>query len=42
MNTVAQNSLNKIPEVTLYFWGIKILATTAGETGLEFLIAGKL
>ncbi len=25
--------LNKVPEVTLYFWIIKILATTVGETG---------
>lgn len=26
-------SLNKVPEVTLIFWIIKILATTLGETG---------
>ncbi|HYM35121.1 MAG TPA: hypothetical protein VET48_06955 [Steroidobacteraceae bacterium] len=25
--------LNKVPEVTLIFWGIKIIATTLGETG---------
>ena len=25
--------LNKVPEVTLYFWIIKILCTTVGETG---------
>jgi len=25
--------LNKVPEITLYFWIIKILATTLGETG---------
>src|SRR6476619_3474660 len=25
--------LNKVPAVTLGFWGIKILATTLGETG---------
>ena len=24
--------LNKVPEVTLYFWVIKILCTTVGET----------
>ncbi len=28
--------LNKVPEVTLYFWIIKILATTVGETGADF------
>ncbi len=29
--------LNKVPEVTLYFWAIKILATTVGETAADFL-----
>lgn len=29
--------LNKIPEITLYFWIIKILCTTVGETGADFL-----
>lgn len=29
--------LNKVPEVTLYFWIIKIMATTVGETGADFL-----
>ena len=24
--------LNKVPEVTFYFWVIKIMATTVGET----------
>jgi hypothetical protein len=34
MNEVwKQNSLNKVPEVTLGFWIIKIAATTLGETG---------
>lgn len=28
--------LNKVPEVTLYFWIIKILATTVGETAADF------
>jgi uncharacterized membrane-anchored protein len=27
------NSTNKVPEVTLVFWAIKIVATTLGETG---------
>lgn len=30
--------LNKVPEVTIYFWIIKIMATTVGETGADFLI----
>ncbi len=29
--------LNKVPQVTLYFWVIKILATTVGETFADFL-----
>lgn len=29
--------LNKVPEITLYFWVIKILATTVGETTADFL-----
>jgi uncharacterized membrane-anchored protein len=29
--------LNKVPEVTAYFWIIKVLATTVGETGADFL-----
>ena len=29
--------LNKVPEVTLYFWIIKIMATTVGETAADFL-----
>jgi uncharacterized membrane-anchored protein len=34
----ARAMLNKVPEVTLYFWIIKILATTVGETAADFLI----
>jgi uncharacterized membrane-anchored protein len=29
--------LNRVPEVTIYFWIIKILATTVGETAADFL-----
>ena len=29
--------LNKVPEVTLYFWVIKILCTTVGETVADYL-----
>ena len=28
---------NKVPEVTLIFWTIKILSTTVGETGADYL-----
>lgn len=33
----AQDMLNKVPEVTLAFWGIKIMSTTVGETGADYL-----
>ncbi|MFZ1072365.1 MAG: hypothetical protein WAO21_02910 [Verrucomicrobiia bacterium] len=33
MNTEKEDILSKVPEVTLIFWIIKILATTLGETG---------
>jgi uncharacterized membrane-anchored protein len=29
--------LNKVPEVTLYFWLIKIMCTTVGETAADYL-----
>lgn len=29
--------LNKVPQVTIFFWIIKILATTVGETAADFL-----
>ncbi|MGH8049113.1 MAG: COG4705 family protein [Arenimonas sp.] len=32
-STDKQSMLGKVPELTLLFWGIKILATTLGETG---------
>ena len=28
---------NKVPEVTVYFWIIKVLATTVGETAADLL-----
>jgi uncharacterized membrane-anchored protein len=46
MNSLAQpiieasslrRMLNKVPEVTLYFWIIKILCTTVGETAADYL-----
>ena len=33
----AQAMLNKVPAVTLIFWIIKILSTTVGETGADYL-----
>jgi uncharacterized membrane-anchored protein len=32
-----QESSNKVPEVTLAFWIVKVAATTLGETGGDFL-----
>jgi uncharacterized membrane-anchored protein len=29
--------LNKVPQVTLTFWAIKIMSTTVGETGADYL-----
>ena len=29
--------LNKVPEITIWFWIIKIMATTVGETAADFL-----
>lgn len=29
--------LNKVPQITLYFWAIKVLCTTVGETAADFL-----
>ena len=34
---VAKTMLSKVPEVTVYFWVIKILCTTVGETAADFL-----
>jgi uncharacterized membrane-anchored protein len=35
--SAARTMLNKVPEVTIFFWIIKILATTVGETAADFL-----
>lgn len=35
--TPARQMLNKVPEVTAAFWLIKIMATTVGETGADYL-----
>lgn len=36
-NNNTQQILSKVPEVTILFWVIKILATTVGETAADFL-----
>jgi uncharacterized membrane-anchored protein len=33
MNNITKHTLSKVPEVTLIFWIMKIVATTLGETG---------
>src|SRR3954453_1500016 len=35
--TLVRQMLNKVPEVTLYFWVIKIMCTTVGETAADYL-----
>ncbi len=34
---LGRQMLNKVPEITLYFWVIKVLCTTVGETFADFL-----
>ena len=36
-NEITESAMTKVPEVTLVFWIIKILATTLGETGGDAL-----
>jgi len=35
--SLGRRMLNKVPEVTLYFWLIKIMCTTVGETAADYL-----
>jgi uncharacterized membrane-anchored protein len=35
--STGRQMLNKVPEVTAFFWIIKVLATTVGETAADFL-----
>jgi len=37
VSSIARTMLNKVPEVTLYFWIVKVLCTTVGETAADFL-----
>lgn len=35
--SMGRKMLNKVPEITLYFWVIKVLCTTVGETAADYL-----
>ncbi|MEO5595781.1 MAG: hypothetical protein ABIQ97_01355 [Lysobacteraceae bacterium] len=35
--SLGRQMLNKVPAITLYFWIIKVLCTTVGETAADFL-----
>src|SRR3954470_2890856 len=35
--SLGRTMLNKVPEVTLFFWVIKIMCTTIGETAADYL-----
>src|SRR4051794_12190621 len=35
--SLRRTMLNKVPEVTLFFWVIKIMCTTVGETAADYL-----
>jgi uncharacterized membrane-anchored protein len=37
LKNTSNQLLNKVPEVTLFFWVIKVLCTTVGETFADFL-----
>ena len=37
MEEPMRQMLNKVPEITIFFWVIKILCTTVGETAADFL-----
>src|SRR3954453_9378569 len=37
IGTGARRMLNKVPEVTIYFWIIKILCTTVGESFADYI-----
>src|SRR4051795_3233615 len=35
--STGRRMLNKVPEVTIFFWVIKIMCTTVGETAADYL-----
>lgn len=37
VSQIGSKMLRKVPEITLYFWIIKVLCTTVGETAADFL-----
>ncbi len=37
LDALGNGMLNKVPEVTIYFWIIKVLCTTVGETASDYL-----
>ena len=37
MNTDRSSLLNRVPEVTMYFWIIKVMATTVGESAADYI-----
>src|SRR6059058_3078037 len=37
MKFTSREMLNKVPEITVYFWIIKVLCTTVGETASDYL-----
>src|SRR4051812_34582033 len=39
--SLGRQMLNKVPEVTFYFWVIKIMCTTIGETAADYLNVDK-
>src|SRR5882762_11313453 len=36
-SAIGRQILNKVPEITIFFWIIKVLCTTVGETAADFL-----
>ena len=38
--STARKLFNKVPEITIWFWIIKVLCTTVGETGSDFINLG--
>lgn len=36
-SSLSKQLLNKVPEITIFFWVIKVLCTTVGETAADFL-----
>jgi uncharacterized membrane-anchored protein len=35
-------ALRKVPEITLYFWVIKVLTTAMGEATSDYLVHGSI